>query len=93
MFFKDTINSWKLNADGTVTGLTQDPNGFWHLAPGTQLGIYQALSTLEEIRSAASKLRWSIQAIRKPAPETDQSRVARVASAQRTGPEFPPRPR
>jgi prepilin-type N-terminal cleavage/methylation domain-containing protein/prepilin-type processing-associated H-X9-DG protein len=44
-FLKDTINSWKLNADGTVAGFTQDSNGFWHLAPGTLLGVYQALST------------------------------------------------
>jgi len=44
-FLKDTISSWKLNADGTVAGLSQDSNGFYHLAPGTQLGVYQALST------------------------------------------------
>ncbi len=44
-FLKDSINSWKLNADGTVAGLSQDSNGFYHLAPGTQLGIYQSLST------------------------------------------------
>jgi prepilin-type N-terminal cleavage/methylation domain-containing protein/prepilin-type processing-associated H-X9-DG protein len=44
-FLKDTINSWKLDADGNVVGLSQDANGFYHLAPGTQLGVYQALST------------------------------------------------
>lgn len=44
-FLKDTINSWKLNSDGTVAGLSQDANGFYHLVPGTQLGVYQALST------------------------------------------------
>ena len=31
-FLKDTMNSWKLNADGTVAGLSQDSNGFYHLA-------------------------------------------------------------
>jgi prepilin-type processing-associated H-X9-DG protein len=44
-FLKDTINSWSFNADGTVIGLTQDANGFYHLAPGTHLGVYPALST------------------------------------------------
>jgi len=44
-FLKDKINSWKLGADATVVGLSQDSRGFYHLAPGTQWGVYQALST------------------------------------------------
>ncbi len=44
-FLKDTINSWPFDANGNPIGLSQDANGFYHLAPGTQLGVYQALST------------------------------------------------
>jgi prepilin-type processing-associated H-X9-DG protein len=41
-FLKDTINSWPLNADGEPIGFSQDANGFYHLAPGTRLGVYQS---------------------------------------------------
>ncbi len=44
-FFKDSIDSWKLDATGEPIGVSQDANGFWHVAPGTRLGDYQALST------------------------------------------------
>jgi prepilin-type N-terminal cleavage/methylation domain-containing protein/prepilin-type processing-associated H-X9-DG protein len=46
-FLKETINSWPYNpSTGLPTGLSQDPStGMYILAPGTQFGVYQALST------------------------------------------------
>jgi prepilin-type N-terminal cleavage/methylation domain-containing protein/prepilin-type processing-associated H-X9-DG protein len=53
-FLKDSINSWAFNpATGFPTGVT-DTKGVFTLAPGTTLGIYQALSTRKggEVTSA-----------------------------------------
>jgi prepilin-type N-terminal cleavage/methylation domain-containing protein/prepilin-type processing-associated H-X9-DG protein len=44
-FLKDSIQSWPFNpATGFPTGVT-DTNGVMTLAPGTQFGVYQKLST------------------------------------------------
>jgi prepilin-type N-terminal cleavage/methylation domain-containing protein/prepilin-type processing-associated H-X9-DG protein len=44
-FLKESINSWPFNpATGFPTGVT-DTGGIFTLAPGTQRGVYQALST------------------------------------------------
>jgi prepilin-type processing-associated H-X9-DG protein len=44
-FLKDSIQSWAYNpATGYPVGLT-DVNGIYTLAPGTQFGVYQKLST------------------------------------------------
>jgi prepilin-type N-terminal cleavage/methylation domain-containing protein/prepilin-type processing-associated H-X9-DG protein len=44
-FLKDSIQSWPFNpATGFPTGVT-DTNGVFTLAPGTQFGVYQKLST------------------------------------------------
>jgi prepilin-type N-terminal cleavage/methylation domain-containing protein/prepilin-type processing-associated H-X9-DG protein len=46
-FIKDTINCWVINpSTGLPNGVTLDSQGLvYQLAPGTQLGVYQALST------------------------------------------------
>jgi prepilin-type N-terminal cleavage/methylation domain-containing protein/prepilin-type processing-associated H-X9-DG protein len=44
-FLKDTIDSWALDADGNPVGVSQDANGFYHVASGLRLGVYQQLST------------------------------------------------
>jgi prepilin-type N-terminal cleavage/methylation domain-containing protein/prepilin-type processing-associated H-X9-DG protein len=46
-FIKDTISTWQINpATNLPTGVTLDAAGFvYQMAPGTQLGVYQALST------------------------------------------------
>jgi prepilin-type N-terminal cleavage/methylation domain-containing protein/prepilin-type processing-associated H-X9-DG protein len=42
----DTINSWPMNAQtATPVGVTLDASGLFQLAPGTRLGVYQALTT------------------------------------------------
>ncbi len=42
----DSIDSWPMNAQtATPLGVTQDANGLFQLAPGTRLGVYQALTT------------------------------------------------
>jgi prepilin-type processing-associated H-X9-DG protein len=54
---KDTINTWARDpATGYPLGVTQDDQGFFHVAPTTRLGVYQALSTRsgEEVISADS---------------------------------------
>jgi len=44
-FLKDSISSWPYNpATGKPNGVT-DNNGVYTLAPGTQVGVYQQLST------------------------------------------------
>ena len=44
-FLKDSIQSWPFNpATGYPTGVT-DNAGVYTLAPGTQVGVYQKLST------------------------------------------------
>jgi prepilin-type N-terminal cleavage/methylation domain-containing protein/prepilin-type processing-associated H-X9-DG protein len=44
-FLKDSINTWQFNpATGKPVGVT-DVNGVYTLAPGTQMGVYQKLST------------------------------------------------
>jgi prepilin-type N-terminal cleavage/methylation domain-containing protein/prepilin-type processing-associated H-X9-DG protein len=44
-FLKDSISTWRFNpATGFPVGVT-DTNGFLILSPGTQYGVYQALST------------------------------------------------
>jgi len=44
-FLKDSISSWPYNpATGFPVGVT-DTNGLFTLAPGTQMGVYQKLST------------------------------------------------
>ena len=44
-FLKDSINSWAADSTGYPLGVSEDDQGFFHLKPGTQLGIYQMLST------------------------------------------------
>jgi hypothetical protein len=44
-FVKDSINSWATDANGYPLGVTEDDQGFFHVKPGTRLGIYQMLST------------------------------------------------
>jgi prepilin-type processing-associated H-X9-DG protein len=44
-FIKDTIQSWAHDGTGYPIGVTRDANGFFTIKPGTQLGVYQALST------------------------------------------------
>jgi prepilin-type processing-associated H-X9-DG protein len=46
-FIKDTISSWQINpATSLPNGVTLDAAGYvYQIAPGTQLGVYQALST------------------------------------------------
>jgi prepilin-type N-terminal cleavage/methylation domain-containing protein len=45
-FLKDSINSWACDpATGYPLGLTQNDQGFFRVAPGTTLGVFQALST------------------------------------------------
>jgi len=45
-FLKDTINTWAFNpTTGLPIGLSRDGGGMYILAPGTQFGTYQALST------------------------------------------------
>jgi prepilin-type N-terminal cleavage/methylation domain-containing protein/prepilin-type processing-associated H-X9-DG protein len=54
-FLKDSINTWARNPqDGTPKGVTQVSNWTYQLQPGTQLGVYQALSSksLGEVLSA-----------------------------------------
>ena len=45
-FLKDSIQSWPFNATAPYTpiGVT-DTGGVFTLAPGTQMGVYQKLST------------------------------------------------
>jgi prepilin-type N-terminal cleavage/methylation domain-containing protein/prepilin-type processing-associated H-X9-DG protein len=46
-FIKDTINTWPFDpSTGYPKGLLQDANSIFSLAPGTTLGVYQALSTI-----------------------------------------------
>jgi prepilin-type processing-associated H-X9-DG protein len=46
-FLKDTINSWPMNqADGDPVGVTYNATTFGYtVAPGTQFGVYQKLTT------------------------------------------------
>jgi prepilin-type N-terminal cleavage/methylation domain-containing protein/prepilin-type processing-associated H-X9-DG protein len=44
-FLKDSINSWATDATGYPLGVSEDSQGFFHVKPGTRLGIYQMLST------------------------------------------------
>jgi prepilin-type N-terminal cleavage/methylation domain-containing protein/prepilin-type processing-associated H-X9-DG protein len=53
-FLKDSIQSWPYNpANGLPVGVT-DNSGVYTLAPGTQVGVYQKLSTrnIQEVVSA-----------------------------------------
>ncbi len=42
---KDSINSWATDGTGYPLGVSQDNQGFFHVKPGTRLGIFQMLST------------------------------------------------
>ena len=44
-YIKDSIDSWSTDATGYPLGVSEDPQGFFHMIPGTRLGIYQMLST------------------------------------------------
>jgi prepilin-type N-terminal cleavage/methylation domain-containing protein/prepilin-type processing-associated H-X9-DG protein len=44
-FLKDSINSWATDERGYPLGVSEDNQGFFHMKPGTRLGIYQMLST------------------------------------------------
>jgi prepilin-type N-terminal cleavage/methylation domain-containing protein/prepilin-type processing-associated H-X9-DG protein len=44
-FLKDSINSWATDERGYPLGVSEDDQGFFHMKPGTCLGIYQMLST------------------------------------------------
>ena len=47
-FLKDTISCWQINPSTNFpNGVTLDASGYvYQIAPGTQLGTYQALSTI-----------------------------------------------
>jgi prepilin-type N-terminal cleavage/methylation domain-containing protein/prepilin-type processing-associated H-X9-DG protein len=45
-FLKDTIDTWVNTPNGAPVGAVQDPtSGVFTLAPGSKVGVYQALST------------------------------------------------
>ncbi len=45
-FIKESISSWQFNpANGYPLGVTVSGSGLYTLAPGTQVGVYQMLST------------------------------------------------
>jgi prepilin-type processing-associated H-X9-DG protein len=44
-FLKDSISSWARDSTGYPLGVSEDNRGFFHVKPGTRLGIYQMLST------------------------------------------------
>ena len=45
-FIKDSINSWTIdNTSGFPLGVSRPSPYLWVIAPGTRLGVYQALST------------------------------------------------
>jgi prepilin-type N-terminal cleavage/methylation domain-containing protein/prepilin-type processing-associated H-X9-DG protein len=44
-WLKDSINTWPFNASTGYPNGVSDVNGLYSIAPGTQMGIYQALST------------------------------------------------
>ena len=44
-FLKDSIDSWATDDTGYPLGVSEDDQGFFHVKPGTRLGIYQMLST------------------------------------------------
>jgi prepilin-type N-terminal cleavage/methylation domain-containing protein/prepilin-type processing-associated H-X9-DG protein len=44
-FLKNSIDSWATDATGYPLGVSEDSQGFFHMSPGTRLGIYQMLST------------------------------------------------
>ncbi len=45
-FLKDTINSWPMDGTGNPIGVSYNTTtGLFVMAPGTQFGVYQALST------------------------------------------------
>jgi prepilin-type N-terminal cleavage/methylation domain-containing protein/prepilin-type processing-associated H-X9-DG protein len=44
-FLADSINSWATDGTGYPLGVSEDNQGFFHVKPGTRLGIYQMLST------------------------------------------------
>jgi prepilin-type N-terminal cleavage/methylation domain-containing protein/prepilin-type processing-associated H-X9-DG protein len=44
-FLKDSINSWSTDRSGYPLGVSEDCRGFFHIKPGTRLGVYQMLST------------------------------------------------
>jgi prepilin-type N-terminal cleavage/methylation domain-containing protein/prepilin-type processing-associated H-X9-DG protein len=45
-FIKDSINCWAINPTTSLpNGVTIDGNGVYQIAPGTTVGVYQALST------------------------------------------------
>jgi prepilin-type N-terminal cleavage/methylation domain-containing protein/prepilin-type processing-associated H-X9-DG protein len=44
-FLSDSINSWATDATGYPLGVSEDNQGFFHVRPGTRLGVYQMLST------------------------------------------------
>ena len=45
-FLKETIDSWKIDPETeSPPGISFDSTGLVHVGPGTQFGVYQALST------------------------------------------------
>jgi prepilin-type N-terminal cleavage/methylation domain-containing protein len=44
-YIPDSIESWKCDETGHPFGVTQDNQGFFHIKPRTELGVYQKLST------------------------------------------------
>ena len=52
-FINETIDTWKSDPHtGYPAGVTHDAQGFYHVAPGVRLGVYQALSTARGVRSS-----------------------------------------
>jgi len=46
-FLKESISSWPIDpSTGLPRGVNMDAQGVWQMAPGTQRGTYQALSTI-----------------------------------------------
>jgi prepilin-type processing-associated H-X9-DG protein len=44
-FIRDSINTWATDGTGYPLGVSQDGQGLFHVKPGTQLGVFQMLST------------------------------------------------
>jgi prepilin-type N-terminal cleavage/methylation domain-containing protein/prepilin-type processing-associated H-X9-DG protein len=53
-FLRDSIDSWATDATGYPLGVSEDRQGFFHVKPGTRLGVYQMLSTRGGHESIAS---------------------------------------
>lgn len=56
-FLRDTMDSWRTDdATGLPFGVTGDPESFYRIAPGTHVGVYQAISTRNQGELVTSDL-------------------------------------